>query len=60
MSLCIAAARDKVIRIKRNTQKGLTVRDACEKEGSSLKEYYADIDYLNRNGFCYAKEVNDE
>lgn len=42
--------------VLKTTLKGYSVDKACRLENYTVKAYYADIDYLNRNGFSYVKE----
>lgn len=55
-TMLISDARCRVLRIKDNIKKGYSVDKACRLENYTVKAYYADIDYLNRNGFSYVKE----
>lgn len=56
MSLCIAAARDKVVKVRKYLMAGKSLEESCVLVGCTRKEYYADLKYLNRNGFSFKVE----
>ena len=50
----ISDARDKVFRIKEELAKGYSVEEACRRNNTTVKDYKATIEFLNRNGFNYS------